>query len=201
MLRVGLTGGIASGKSTVAAMLTDLGAAVFDADRIVAELYEPNAPGAAAVERLFGRRMLDERGAVSKARLAKLAFDDPAARRRLEAAIHPLVLSETRRRFDEAERRGASVAVAEASQLLEGGYGADFDRVVLVVAPRTVRLDRAEPRGLPRAEAERRIAAQMPDSEARALADDVIENAGSIEELRGKVEDVYRRWVAKTNRS
>ena len=180
MLRVGLTGGIASGKSTAAAALRDLGAAVFDADRIVADLYANGAPGAREVERLFGRAMLDERGAVSKARLAKLAFDDPAARRKLEAAIHPLVIAEVRRRFADAERSGAPAAVAEASQLLEGGYGAEFDRVVLVVAPVPLRLARAEARGLPRAEAERRIAAQIPEARARALATDVIENDGSI---------------------
>jgi dephospho-CoA kinase len=195
VIRVGLTGGIASGKSTVAAILRDLGASVFDADRIVAELYEPDAPGAAEVARLFGRAMRDDRGAVSKARLAKLAFDDPAARRRLEAAIHPLVLSEMRRRFDEAERHGASVAVAEASQLLEGGYGGDFDRVLLVVAPPAVRIARAEARGMTAADAERRIAAQMTESEARALADDVVENTGTVEGLREKVERLYRGWT------
>ena len=135
MIRIGLTGGIASGKSVAAKILHDFGAVVFDADAIVAALYAPGAPGAAAVERLFGREILDAGGAVAKPALAKLAFDDPGSRRRLEEAIHPLVIAEIRRRFAEAEGAGAKAAVAEASQLLEGGYGKEFDRVLLVVAP------------------------------------------------------------------
>ncbi len=195
MIRIGLTGGIASGKSASARILHDLGAAVVDADRIVADLYAPGAPGAEAVERLFGRDILDPSGAVSKRALARLAFTDADARRRLETAVHPLVVAEIGRRFEEAERAGASIGVAEASQLLEGGYAGDFDRVVLVVAPRPLRLARAEARGLPRAEAERRMEAQMPEEKARALSDDVIENGGTLEELREKVERLYRGWT------
>ena len=195
MIRIGLTGGIAAGKSAAAKILHDLGARVFDADAIVAELYRPGAAGSREVERLFGSGMLDPGGAVSKASLAKLAFGDPDSRRRLEAAIHPLVIAEIRRRFAEAEAAGAPAAVAEASQLLEGGYAGEFDRVLLVVAPRAVRLDRAERRGISREDAERRMAAQMPDATARAKADDVVDNAGTLEELRQELGNAYRRWI------
>jgi len=195
VIRVGLTGGIASGKSAAARILHDFGAAVFDADAIVAALYAPGAPGAAAVERLFGPQFLDAGGAVAKPALAKVAFDDPGSRRRLEAAIHPLVIAEIRRRFAEAERAGATVAIAEASQLLEGGYAGEFDRVLLLTAPLPVRLARARARGLPPEEAERRIGAQMAEEDARAIADDVVENAGTVEELRASLAPLYRMWT------
>jgi dephospho-CoA kinase len=194
VLKIGLTGGIGAGKSSAAKILHDFGAVVFDADAIVAELYVPGAPGARAVERLFGSDVLDG-GAVSKPALAKLAFGDAEARRRLEAAIHPLVIAEIRRRFAEAEHAGAAAAVAEASQLLEGGYRKEFDRVLLVVAPPPLRLERAQARGLAPEEAERRIAAQMAEEEARPFAHDVVENAGTVEELREKLGRLYRSWI------
>ena len=194
MLRVGLTGAIAAGKSTVGQILRESGAVAFDADRIVAELYAPGAAGAAAVERLFGREILDESGAVSKKALARLAFDDSAARRRLEAAIHPLVAAEIRRRFADAERGGAGIAVAEASQILEAGYRNEFDRILLVVAPDEVRVSRGEERGVSAEETSRRSAAQLPSAQARASADDVIENAGSLSELREEVAALCARW-------
>ncbi len=197
VLRIGLTGGIASGKSAAAIILHDLGAEVFDADRIVADLYAPGAEGTRAVEALFGREMLDAAGAVAKSALAGLAFGDPAARRRLEAAIHPLVIAEIRRRFAEAEKSGARVAVAEASQILEAGYEKEFDRIVLVVAPDDVRVSRGEAREIGRLEIERRLAAQMPSAEARAKADEVLENAGSLSDLREKLVELYRVWTTK----
>ena len=201
MLRIGLTGGIASGKSTVARILHDLGAAVFDADRIVAELYAPGAEGARAVASVFGSGVLDSGGAVSKPALARLAFSDPAARARLEAAIHPLVVEEIRRRFAEAERRGAPAAIAEASQILEGDYSGEFDRVVLVVAPEETRRARGADRGVAPEEIARRVAAQIDPREARALADDVIENSGTLADLKEEVAAAWARWRGVSRRS
>ena len=195
-MRVGLTGGIASGKSTVAGMLRDLGTPVFDADRIVAELYAPGAAGTKAVEALFGREALEEGGSVSKPELARRLFSDPAVRRRLETEIHPLVVAEIRRRFAEAERSGASIAVAEASQIFEGGYEKEFDRVIAVVAPQPARLSRGVARGVSREEMLRRIASQISEDEAQAKADDVIENSGTLEALRQRVAAVHHRWLA-----
>jgi len=195
MLRVGLTGGIASGKSTAGKILHDLGAAVFDADAIVAELYAPGAAGSRAVAELFGGDVLAPDGSAAKAVLARLAFSDPDARRRLEAAIHPLVVAEIRRRFAQAERAGAAVAVAEASQIFEGGYAKEFDRVVVVASPDAARGARAAARGVPAEELRRRSAAQIAPAEARVLADDVVENAGSPEELKEEVAALYARWI------
>jgi dephospho-CoA kinase len=195
VLRVGLTGGLASGKSTVAARLEKLGATVFDADRIVAELYEPGRDGETAARELFGDSVFDDRGVVDRALLAKIIFADPEKRRALEARVHPLVRSEIERRFAEAERRGAAVAVAEASQLLESGSEDRYDRVVLVVAPEEERIRRWVARGGSEKGARGRIAAQLAPEAARRRATDVIVNEGSIDELERRVDRLYREWV------
>ena len=195
MLRVGLTGGLASGKSTAAARLSELGAEVFDADRIVAELYTAGRPGEAAAWDLFGDAVFDDRGAVDRARLARLVFADPERRRALESRVHPLVGAEIERRFADAERRGCRVAVAEASQLLEANTGDRYDRVLLVFAPEEERIRRWVERGGDPEDARRRIAAQLPPEEARRRATDVIVNDGTIEDLKRKVDDLYDRWI------
>jgi dephospho-CoA kinase len=196
MLRVGLTGGLASGKSTVAAMLADLGAVVFDADEIVRALYAPEGAGAAAAKELFGDRVLGADGRVDRARVAELVFADPAARHALEARIHPLVREARARRFAEAEKHGASVAVAEASQLFESGTESDYDRVLLVVAPEAERLRRWEGKGGDGEDARRRIAAQIAPETARSRAHDVLVNDGSLESLRQKVTEIFQRWTS-----
>ncbi len=194
MLRIGLTGGVASGKTTAGRFFAELGAAVFDADRIVAESYEPGKPGARAVSELFGREFLRTGGAVDKAKVAARVFSDAGARRRLEAAIHPLVVSEIRKRFASAEKEGRAVAVVEASQIFEAGYENEFDRVVLVVSPEIVRMKRWREKGLDPEELSRRIAAQVVENEARKKADDVIVNAGSVEDLGAKVSALFGGW-------
>jgi dephospho-CoA kinase len=196
VLRVGLTGGLASGKSTVARMLADLGAEVFDADEIVRELYAPGGAGEAAAMELFGTAVLDAEGRVDRAKIAGLVFTDPERRHRLEARIHPLVRAERARRFAEAERRGAEVAVVEASQLFEAKSESDYDRVLLVLAPEAERLQRWERKGGDVQDARRRIAGQISPSEAFDRADDRIVNDGSLEDLRRRVEEVYRSWRA-----
>jgi dephospho-CoA kinase len=201
VLRIGLTGGLASGKSTVGALLAGLGAAVFDADRIVGELYEPGGAGAAAAKELFGAAVEDEHGRVDRARIAGRIFDDPAARRSLEARIHPLVRDEIERRFRDAEKRSFPVAVAEASQLLESGTEGRYDRVLLVVAPESERIRRWSEKGGDAADARRRMAAQMSPEIARARATDVIVNDGSLEDLEKNVAEVYRRWTGVASRS
>jgi len=194
MLRIGLTGGLASGKSTVARILKELGAEVFDADEIVRGLYAAGGPGEAAARDLFGDAILDARGAVDRSKIAGLVFANPERRHALEARIHPLVREERGRRFAEAERRGAAIAIAEASQLLEANTESDYDRVVLVVAPEAERLLRWERKGGDPDDARRRMSSQLPPSEAFDRADDVIVNDGTLDELREKVERVYRKW-------
>lgn len=183
-VRVGLTGGLASGKSTVARMLADQGATVIDADRLVAELYEPGEPGARAAAELFGPEVLDGRGAVDRERLAAVVFTDPDARRRLELAVHPLV----RERFAEIARGTEGVVVLEATLLVEAGYAPGFDLVVTVEAEREARLRRAAARGMDEAEARRRLEAQGDGAARRAAADVVIRNDGSLEDLERQVD-------------
>ena len=195
MLRVGLTGGLASGKSTVAAMLRGLGAVVFDADQIVRDLYRNGGAGALAARELFGEAVLAPDGSIDRSRIAGIVFSDPARRHALEARIHPLVRAERARLFAEAERSGALVAVAEASQLLESRTEADYDRILLVVAPEEARIQRWQSGGGDAEDARRRIAAQLPPDSARVRAHDVLVNDGSLEDLRRKVTELYARWT------
>ena len=195
MLRIGLTGGLASGKSTVASILGELGAAVIDADRIVADLYEPGGPGEAVARELFGGAAEDGNGVVDRAKIARIVFGDPAARRALEDRIHPLVREEIEKRFREAEALGFGVAVAEASQLLEAGSEEHYDRVLLVVAPESERIRRWSGKGRDPADARRRMAGQISAEDARSRATDVIVNDGSLEDLRARVEQVFGRWA------
>jgi dephospho-CoA kinase len=195
MLRIGLTGGLASGKSTVARMLAELGAAVFDADEIVRSLDLPGGAGERAARELFGERVAGADGAVDRARIAEIVFRDPAARHALEARIHPLVRTERARRFAEAERAGAAVAVAEASQLLESGTESDYDRVLLVVAPDEERLRRWASKGGDADDGRRRMQFQIAANAAAARSHDVLVNDGSLEQLRARVGDLYRRWL------
>jgi dephospho-CoA kinase len=195
VLRVGLTGGLASGKSTVARLLAGRGAAVFDADAVVRELYEPGGEGAAAARELFGDAVADAAGNVDRARIAAVVFADPERRHELEARIHPLVGREILRRFTEAERAGAPVAVAEASQLLEARTESRYDRVLLVVAPEAVRLARWESKGGDPSDGRRRMDAQLPPAQAFDRADDVIVNDGTLEELQEKVDALWRKWT------
>ena len=195
MLRVGLTGGLASGKSTVAALFAERGAHVFDADRIVADLYAPGGPGEAAARDLFGNEVVGPDGAIERARIARVVFADPAKRHALEARIHPMVGREIERRFEAADEAGVRVAVAEASQLLEAATEGRYDRVVVVVAPEEERIRRWTGKGGDPDDARRRMSAQIPPEEASRRADDVIVNDGSLAELASRVAELYDRWV------
>ena len=195
-LRVGLTGGLASGKSTVAGWLRDAGFQVIDADRLVAELSRPGGAGAAAARRLFGDGVLTPEGGVDHAALAARVFSDAEARRALEQAIHPLV----RRRFEEiaaaaaAERHPAQptppppVIVLEATLLVEAGYGPGFDLIVTLEGDPEARLRRAVDRGLDEKAARARLAAQGDGARRREGAHRIIENNGTLADLRRQVE-------------
>lgn len=192
-LTVGLTGGLASGKSTVATQLASAGIAVVDADRLVAELYGAGAPGACLVGDLFGAEFLAADGSVDKPALARKIFSDEGARARLEAAIHPLVGE----RFRQLAAATDGAIVLEATKLVESGWDREFDLVVAVEAPEELRLRRAAGRNLPPLDAEQRIAAQGSEALRRSRADLVIENAGSLGELSAQVEalaaEIHRR--------
>lgn len=185
-LRIGLTGGLAAGKSTVARMLVERGLQVVDADRLVAELYGPAQAGAEVVRELFGESYLGPDGAVDRTRLASLVFSDAAARSRLEARIHPLV----RERFAALAEKTPGPAVLEATLLVEAGYAPDFDLLVTVEAPWDLRLARAIRRGATEQEARARLAAQGDGKNRRAVAHRVIENDRSTAALELQVEEL-----------
>lgn len=185
-LRVGLTGGLAGGKSTVAGWLRDAGYTVIDADRLVAELYRPGGEGVEAVRSLLGPEMIDAEGGVDRARVAQRVFADHEARRNLEKAVHPMV----RRRFEEIAERSEGVAVLEATLLVEAGYGPLFDFIVTVEADAETRLQRAMARGMDEASARARLVAQGDGEERRNAAHRVIDNCRDLPFLRRQVDEL-----------
>lgn len=185
-LRVALTGGIASGKSTVGGWLRELGCIVSDSDQLVAELYQPGQPGTAAVRKLFSKDLLDADGAVDRAKLADRVFADPAELRKLEAVIHPLV----GQAYASLVARSEGILVFEVPLLVETGGADRYDAVVTVEARPALRLQRAVDRGVDPASAKARIATQTDSASRRAVADYVLENEGSIEDLHRQVEDL-----------
>ncbi len=188
-LTVGLTGGLASGKSTLSGWLAEAGCTLVDADRLVADLYRPGGPGAHAVGELFGPEMLAADGSVDRARLAARVFSDDLARTRLEQAIHPLVRSHFRRVA--AEHDG--IVVLEATLLLEADMASDFNIIVTVEADSERRVERAAKRGLSEEEARGRIASQGTDLMRRGGADIVIANDGDLSEFRAQADGLIRR--------
>jgi dephospho-CoA kinase len=189
VIRVGLTGGIASGKSLVAAELARLGAVVIDADMLAREVVEPGTPGIAAVVERFGPEVLDG-DRLDRARLGAIVFADPAARRDLEQIIHPAV----RARAAELERAADpdAVVVHVIPLLVETGQQDDFDRVVVVDADPETQLARLRARdGLSECAAQARLAAQVSRHERRAAADWVLENRGSVSDLLGQIRALW----------
>jgi len=194
-LRVGLTGGLASGKSTVSAWLREAGFEVVDADRLVAELHQPGGKGAAAVRDLFGAEMLDERGGVDHAKVAARVFSDSKARKALEAAVHPLV----RKRFEEIAARSQGMVVLEATLLVEAGYSPLFDFIVTVEAPCELRLERAIARGMDPESTRARLLAQGDGEERREAAHRLIDNSGDVEHLRRQVDELIEELNRAAN--
>jgi dephospho-CoA kinase len=189
MVRVGLTGGIASGKSMVADELAARGAIIIDADVLAREVVEPGTPALAAIVDRFGAQVLRD-GQVDRARLARIVFADPEARRDLERIVHPAV----RARAAELERAAgdAAVVVHVIPLLVETGQHEDFDVVVTVDADHETQIQRLMVRnGFTRTEAESRIAAQASREDRRRAADVVLENTGSVTRLREQVDALW----------
>lgn len=200
MLVVGLTGGICSGKSTVAAMFARLGAAVIDADRVAHELQEPGQPLYEAIVSAFGREVVGEDGRIDRRKLGAMVFADPKARARLEDILHPAIVEECERRIQEAGTSGAAVCLLDAALLIESGRQARFDMVILVEASEAVQIDRLMARmGLSRDEALQRIRLQMPREEKRRHASLVIENGGPLEETERQVKAAWERLSAEAS--
>jgi len=192
---VGLTGGIGSGKSAVSARLAQHGAVVLDADKLARDVVAPGTAGLGAVAEAFGPDILLPDGSLDRETLGKIVFADPAARRRLEAITHPLIREETARRF--AAPPPDAVIVHDIPLLVEAGMAKGYDLVVVVEAPRELRLDRLARRGLPRDQAEARMAIQADDAARRAVADVLLDNSGTLAELHVHVDVLWRDLVAR----
>jgi len=194
MLRLGLTGGIASGKSAVAAMLRELGFSVLDADSLAHKLIEPGRPAYNEVLREFGPSILAPDGRVDRAKLSAVVFNDRARLDRLNAIVHPRVAEVVLRQFDDWQRQGMrDAAFVEAALLIESGIHKNLDGLVVAWCQPQQQLDRLLARGLSEAEARRRIAAQLPVQEKLTLATDQIDCSGSLDETRRQVEALAAR--------
>ncbi|HXK23017.1 MAG TPA: dephospho-CoA kinase [Myxococcota bacterium] len=201
---IGLSGGIGTGKSSVARMFAAQGAVVIDADAIVHELQARGTPMVAELAEAFGPGVLDAQGGLDRAALGAIVFRDPDARARLNAIVHPKVGAEFARRIAAARASDARVLVLDIPLLFEGrrsGTGSaakmQFDATVLVYAPEALQIERQVSRdACSRDEAIRRVRAQMPIEEKKALADYVIDNGGSLAETERQVREVLSRILA-----
>jgi dephospho-CoA kinase len=191
MLIVGLTGGIATGKSTVAAMLRRRGAPVVDADALVHAAEQPGQPAYDDIVRRFGHGVLARDRSIDRAALGKLVFDDPDARRDLEAITHPRVRELIAREVAAAAAAGDPIVIIDIPLLFETGRADQFNGVLLVYAPAEVQMQRLRERsGLSEAEARKRLAAQLPIDEKRQRASWVIDNSGEL----SATEAAVARW-------
>jgi dephospho-CoA kinase len=194
-MRVGLTGGVASGKSTVAALLRELGAVVVDSDVLAREVVEPGTPGLAAVVEAFGPGVLTAEGRLDRPALGAVVFGDEPARRRLEGILHPLIRG--RAAELEAAAPAGTVVVHDIPLLVETGQADRFDAVVVVDVPVETQVARmVRDRGMSREDALARVKAQASREERLAVATHVVENTGTREDLRDRVTEVLELLVS-----
>ncbi len=206
MRRVGLTGGLASGKSFVGETLVSLGCALLKADEVGHRLLEPDGAAYPMVLAAFGNSILEPDGRIGRTRLADLVFGHPDRLQRLNAIIHPLVFQEEERFFESLARREAEahrggsepahrVGVVEAAILIETGNHENFEKIWVAWCPREAQIERAVHRGMSREQALSRLEHQMPLDEKRAYADEVIDTSGTKDETRANVGAAYRRLL------
>ncbi|MBW9108791.1 dephospho-CoA kinase [Microbacterium trichothecenolyticum] len=190
---VALTGGIASGKSTIARRLAEHGAVVVDADQLVREVQQPGSPVLAAIAETFGERMLRPDGSLDRAALGSRVFGDDAAIAQLNRIVHPAVRAESARRFEEAFAQDpGAVVVYDVPLLVEARVDDPWQLVIVAHAPEEVRLRRlVELRGMTRADAAARLASQVPDESRLRIADVVIDTAGTLESTERQVDELW----------
>ncbi len=197
-MRIGLTGGIASGKTVAADRLRELGAAIIDADELARSAVLPGSEGLRRIACELGDEMLLQDGSLNRKKLAELVFAEDTARQRLNGILHPIIRDEMLRAAEAAERAGSRVVVLDVPLLIESGWQDMADEVWLVTAPMEQRIDRIAARdGFDRQSAMARIAAQMSDGEKKPYADEIIENDGSLAELYRQTDDLYKRALEK----
>ncbi len=195
MLRAGLTGGIATGKSTVGLMFVELGCHLIDSDRITHELFEPGHPVNREVAAAFGDRVTGPDGRIDRSVLGGIVFEDPQARAKLNAIVHPAVIArqqEWLRQMEAADPHG--IAIVDAALMIEIGTYRNYDKVIVVTCAPGIQQQRLRLRsGLSEEQIERRIASQMPMAEKTKFADFVIDNSGGLPETRRQVQEVYEK--------
>lgn len=193
--RIGLTGGIGSGKSTVAAMLADRGAVIIDADRISREIVEPGMPALAEIVAVFGARVLRPDGTLNRGELARLAFADKAMTKRLNAIMHPRISTESASRI--ASAPPGAVVIYDMPLLVETGQAAAVDHVIVVDMPVELQRERAIDRGMEPADVDRRIEAQATREQRLAIANSVIDNSGTLERTQEQVNALWASLKAE----
>jgi len=193
ILRVGLTGGLACGKSTVLTELAGCGAATIDDDQLARAALADGSPLLVSVRAALGDRVFRDDGTLDRARVAALVFADAEKRRALEAIVHPEVLRRERLEVARLEATGADIVVADVPLLIEAGLKSSYDRVVAVVCGEQTQVLRATARGMSEADARARIGAQLSATEKARQADYVIDSEGSLDETRQRAREVYAR--------
>jgi dephospho-CoA kinase len=198
-LLVGLTGGIATGKSTVSEILRRLGAEIIDADQLARDVVEPDQPALRGIVAEFGQDVVSPNGRLDRKRLGAIVFADPERRKRLEALTHPAIRARFQARLDELATRGfAGIVIYDAPVMIEAGGYKDMDRLVVVVTDETTQAARLRTRdGTDDAEGRRKIASQMPLAEKAKLADYVIDNSGDREATAAEVRRVFAALMAE----
>ena len=193
-LLVGLTGGVATGKSTVSAMFAALGCLIIDADRLAREVVEPGQPAHTQIVSAFGRGVLRPDGGIDRKALGAVVFADPAARARLESITHPAIRARVRARLAELTAAGFDgIVILDAPVMVESGDSPDVDRLVVVTADEPAQVARQQARdGLGADDARRRIRSQMPLDEKARLADYLIDNSGELAATEARVREVHR---------
>lgn len=194
MLVVGLTGGIATGKSTVSAMMRESGVPVICLDELSREVVQPGTEGLAEIRRVFGDSVVDPEGGLDRAAMASIVFNDSEKRALLESIIHPRVAQEKKRRIERYEDEGRRLVVVDIPLLFEVGWQDKCDVIVVVYSPKSIQEERLVQRdGISRKDARLRLDAQMSIEEKRNRADFVIDNSGTPEETREQVERTLRK--------
>jgi dephospho-CoA kinase len=200
MLKVGLTGSIAVGKSFVLSVLRELGCATFDADKIAHSVMEQGRPAYADIVREFGSVVVAEDGSINRAKLGAIVFADEARRKRLNGIVHPRVIEEQDRLLRNVEKATPlGIAVMDAALIIESGGYKRLDKLIVAFCDREIQIERLMRRnGIAREDAERRIAAQMSSDEKRRYADYEIDTSGSFDQTRQIVTEVFRQLVQTT---
>jgi len=202
MLRVGLTGGIGSGKSAVAERLAALGAVVLDGDKGARAVVEPGTPGLALIAETFGPGVLRADGSLDRAKLAGIVFSDEAARGKLNAITHPLIHGHIQAAEEAAVKAGGpdTIIVHDIPLLAEGQRSGGFDVIIVVDVPPEVQVSRLAGRGMPEDQARARMAAQASREQRLAIADIVIDNSGTLDDLDRRVSEVWADLMSRAKR-